>query len=124
MATRPESGVTRPASSPGGGDFPAPLRPTTPTRSPADTPSETPSSSVRCAYALAAFSRLIRFTADQSPDHGDDGRAGHRPRGAPVAPGTGPVARATVRHTPAPDRDAARSSARSALAARNTQVGP
>src|SRR5262249_46411777 len=41
-----------------------------------------------------------------------------------AAPGTGPLARATDRHTPAPDSDAARSRARSALAARNTQVGP
>ena len=49
MATRPESGATRPASSVSRVDFPAPLRPTTPTRSPADTPSETPSSSVRWA---------------------------------------------------------------------------
>ena len=40
-----------------------------------------------------------------------------------AAPGTGPLARATDRHTPAPDSDAARSRARSALAARNTQVG-
>src|SRR6266487_2347776 len=81
MATRPESGVTRPASNPSRVDFPAPLRPTTPTRSPADTPSETPSSSVRCAYALAAFSRLIRFTAARSPSAGDDGGAGGRPAG-------------------------------------------
>ncbi len=49
MATRPESGATRPASSVSKVDFPAPFRPTTPTRSPADTPSETPSSSVRWA---------------------------------------------------------------------------
>src|ERR1700689_822769 len=41
-----------------------------------------------------------------------------------AAPGTGPVTRATDRHTPAPDRDTARSRARSALAARNTQGGP
>src|ERR1700722_4769081 len=41
-----------------------------------------------------------------------------------TAPGTGPVTRATDRHTPAPDMDTARSRARSALAARNTQVGP
>src|SRR5690242_10529629 len=81
MATRPESGLTRPASSASRVDFPAPLRPTTPTRSPADTPSETPSSSVRCAYALAAFSRLIRFTAARSPSAGDDGGTGHRPAG-------------------------------------------
>src|ERR1700722_8640558 len=79
MATRPVSGWTRPASSASSVDLPAPLRPTTPIRSPADTPSETPSSSVRGAYALAAFSRLIRFTASGSLRRGDDGGAGHRP---------------------------------------------
>jgi len=62
LATRPSSGSARPASNASSVDFPAPLRPTTPIRSPADTPSETASSSLRWAYALATFSRLIRFT--------------------------------------------------------------
>ena len=62
-ATRPSSGAAVPASSVSSVDLPAPLRPTTPIRSPAETPSETPSSSPRCAYALVAFSRLIRFIA-------------------------------------------------------------
>src|SRR6266568_6434899 len=79
MATRPESGATRPPRSASRVDLPAPLRPTTPIRSPAATPSETPSSSVRCAYALTAFSRLIRFIAAGSPRRGNDGGAGHRP---------------------------------------------
>src|SRR5579863_9474520 len=68
-----------PARTPSSVDFPAPLRPTTPIRSPADTPSETPSSSVRLAYALPTFSRLIRFTAPGSSLGGHDGGAGHRP---------------------------------------------
>src|SRR2546425_1263864 len=84
MATRPASGAARPASSASRVDFPAPLRPTTPIRSPADTPSETPSRRARCAYALATFSRLIRFTelkltSLRSLRRGDDSRAGHRP---------------------------------------------
>src|ERR1035441_5661676 len=53
--------------------------PTTPIRSPADTPSDTPSSKLRCAYALAAFSRLIKFTVLRSLRRGDDGRAWYRP---------------------------------------------
>src|SRR5271156_1516292 len=79
MATRPVSGWTRPASMASSVDLPAPLRPTIPIRSPADTPSETPSSRLRCAYALAAFSRLIRFTKVSSLHRGDNDRAGHRP---------------------------------------------
>ena len=40
------------------------------------------------------------------------------------APGTGPLARCTVRHSPEPDRATARSTAWSASEARNRQVGP
>src|SRR5580693_5166308 len=79
MATRPVSGWTRPASMASSVDLPAPLRPTTPIRSPADTPSETPSSRWRCAYALVAFSRLIRLATLRSFRRGDDGRACHWP---------------------------------------------
>src|SRR6202044_3205723 len=93
-------------------DLPAPLRPTTPMRSPVETPSDTESSSGRSLNALLIFSALIRFT--MSGSRHDD------PEGTMVTPGTG----AAARPPPAPDSATARSPARSAFAARKTQVGP
>src|SRR3954467_2709249 len=60
--TRPLPGSRRPARIEISVDFPPPLRPTTPTRSPASTPSETPSSTgFGPPNAMATFSRLTRL---------------------------------------------------------------
>ena len=104
MATRPVSGAIRPASSaeqrglarPVAADHADPL--------PGRHPERNAAEQLPCAYALTAFSRLIRFHAQVTSTGG-----------TMTAPGTGPVTRTTERHTPAPDSDTARSSARSAL---------
>ena len=114
MATRPVSGATRPASSAEQRGFPRAVA--------AHHPDPVPG---RHAERDAVEQRAVRVRLGRllQADQVHHGRV-TSPRGTMAAPGTGPVARATERHTPAPDSDTARSRARSALAARNTQVGP
>src|SRR3954452_4509223 len=88
--TRPESGGSWPVITWSRVVLPSPLRPTTPTRSPAEIPSETSLSSGRTPYAFETRSRLTRLATvhhvrpgDRPVRDEDDAlvaRRGQRPR--------------------------------------------
>ena len=107
--TRPPSGARRPVRMSSSVVLPPPLSPTTPIRSPALDAERHASSSTREASpgtCAVTVSRLTRFWPAASGAHrrpaAGGGPAGGSCWSTTRAPGTGPCATRTVRHTPTP----------------------